>query len=418
MSFLHKAALLHHLSIHFFSQMKKTNFTSNYTCPLCKENVDDIFFEIHQVPIHCNLLWPTQQEAIDAPRGDIKLGFCKECGHIFNFAFHSDIMEYTQSYENALHFSPRFQEYAKKLAEDLVTKHDLHHKELIEIGSGQGEFLSLLCEVGQNRGIGFDPSYRNERENTTSASHLTYIQDFYSEKYKHYQADFISCRHVLEHIEKPADFLNTVRKAIDNKLNSIVFFEVPNVLYTLRDLGIWDIIYEHCSYFNQQSLSYLFQSCGFNVQDVATSYEGQFLCIDALPANESSSLKESSVTGLESLAHDVEEFARRYQEKKKIWHHQLEEIAQNGKRVVVWGAGSKGVTFLNMLNIQDQIEYIIDINPRKHGMYVSGAGQKIMPKEFISDYRPEAVIVMNPIYAEEIQQMIESMGVQAEIMIA
>ena len=41
---------------------------------------------------------------------------------------------------------------------DLIRRYDLRGKEVIEIGCGKGEFLSLLCEVGDNRGVGFDPA--------------------------------------------------------------------------------------------------------------------------------------------------------------------------------------------------------------------------------------------------------------------
>jgi len=36
--------------------------------------------------------------------------------------------------------------------------HNLHDKDIIGIGSGKG-FLLLLCELGNNRAVGFDPSY-------------------------------------------------------------------------------------------------------------------------------------------------------------------------------------------------------------------------------------------------------------------
>ena len=68
----------------------------------------------------------------------------------------------------------------------------------------------------------------------------------------------------------------------------------------------------------------------------------------------------------------------------------------------MWGAGSKGVTFLNMIDSRYQIEYVIDINPRKHGKYIPGTGQKIVSPEFLREYIPDIVIVMNLIYENEI----------------
>ena len=89
----------------------------------------------------------------------MRLGFCRICGHIFNDAFNPDHIEYIQDYENSLHFSPRFHQYAETLAADLVKRYGLYEKTIIEIGCGRGDFLKLLCELGKNRGIGFDPSH-------------------------------------------------------------------------------------------------------------------------------------------------------------------------------------------------------------------------------------------------------------------
>ena len=61
------------------------------------------------------------------------------------------------------------------------------------------------------------------------------------------------------------------------RMNTIVFFEMPNVMYTLKDLGIWDLIYEHCSYFSVPSLREVFRACGFTVKELHELYEGQFL---------------------------------------------------------------------------------------------------------------------------------------------
>jgi hypothetical protein len=58
----------------------------------------------------------------------------------------------------------------------------------------------------------------------------------------------------------------------------------------------------------------------------------------------------------------------------------------------------------------------VDINPYKHGTYMAGTGQEIVGPEFLREYRPDVVIVMNPIYCNEIQQNLDRIGVTAELM--
>jgi hypothetical protein len=67
-----------------------------------------------------------------------------------------------------------------------------------------------------------------------------------------------------------------------------------------------------------------------------------------------------------------------------------------------------------MLEGQRAIECVVDINPRKQGRYVAGTGQRIVPPEFLRDYRPGVIIVMNPVYRDEIREMTERLGVTAE----
>ena len=95
--------------------------------------------------------------------------------------------------------------------------------------------------------------------------------------------------------------------------------------------------------------------------------------------------------------------------------HKLEKIEGRGQRVVVWGAGSKGVTFLNTLN-NLSIEYVVDINPRKQGMYLPGTGQMIVPPAFLRDYQPAVIIVMNPIYKSAIRQLTKKLGLTTKFM--
>jgi len=388
---------------------QQTNIPFDNVCPICGSGQLTLFFQMLNVPVHCNMLWQSQEAAQNCPKGDIRLAFCPVCSFITNMAFEHTKTEYSQVYDTSLHFSPYFQEYAQSLATQLIEHYDLYNKDIIEIGCGKGFFISLLCKLGNNRGVGFDPAYSETVNDSDGKDQVRFIQDFYSEKYGNYQSDLIVCRHVLEHIQNPKLFLNMIRKAIGNHLDTHVFFEVPNALQIFQRLFIWDIIYEHCSYFTPNSLSLIFSSCGFKVCELAEEYKGQFLCIEARPDNQGVSNYSHTKGKLNQIANYIKSFPNNYQSKVETCRHKLKKIEAKGQSVVVWGAGSKGVTFLNTFK-NSEIEYVVDINPNKQGMYIPGTGQKIVPPEFLRSYKPNIIIIMNPIYKNEIKEITNRLG--------
>lgn len=385
-------------------------------CIVCKSKELTDLLNIVDIPVQCNRQWSKREEAIQAPKGDIHLTFCRNCGHIFNTAYNPDLMAYTHNYENSLHFSPRFQDYAANLAARLVNDYELYNKDIIEIGCGQGDFLRMMCHLGNNRGTGFDPSFVPKPENPSLDNNITIIQDYFSDRYSAHHADLIYSRHVLEHIQFPQSFITDLRRSIETRLDTIIFFEVPNVLYTIKDLGIWDIIYEHTSYFSPDSLLYLFRANGFKILKQTTEFEGQFLCVDAVPHEDHSLPTEDPSLVTTELISLVADFSTKYREKLTYWRSYLRKLREGGQRVVVWGGGSKGVTFLNALQNKSQIEYVVDINPRKQGKYVAGTGQKIIRPSFLQDYQPDIVLVMNHNYFHEIQQSLAELDVRAQLL--
>lgn len=380
--------------------------TKRYPCPVCGHREMSLFLELQKLPVHCNLLWPSQEKALHAPTGDICLSLCPTCGMISNVAFDPTLMEYAETYETSLHFSPHFQDYAEWLARRLQERFNLNDKTIIEIGCGKGEFLSILCREGRNRGIGFDPSYDGNREGQEITNHITYIQDYYTEKYATKEVDLICCRQVLEHVDTPKNFLSNIRRTINDQGDTAVFFEVPNALYTFRDMGIWDIIYEHCSYFAACSLARAFTETNYQILDQYESFGGQFLCVEATLTDKPASSITDQLEQAKKVADLAYNFAEKYREKVGYWEQKLVEWAQERKRIVIWGAGSKGVTFLNTVKGGGNIEYVVDVNPHKHGMFVSGRGQHIVPPKFLDDYQPHIIIVMNPNYLGEIGAMV------------
>ena len=93
-------------------------------CHSCGHAGMDIFYEVHGIPVHSVVLMPTVETARDFPRGDLRLGFCPDCGFIQNTRFAAGSVDYTQRTEETQAFSGTFNAFARDLAKTLVERHD------------------------------------------------------------------------------------------------------------------------------------------------------------------------------------------------------------------------------------------------------------------------------------------------------
>jgi SAM-dependent methyltransferase len=383
-------------------------------CPCCGCNQVRLFYEAPSVPVNSVLLLSSREQALNFPTGDIRLGFCGACGFIYNISFDQKFVEYSSRCEETQGFSPFFKAWHEGLAQRLIDRYSLRGKKIVEIGCGKGEFLALLCELGDNRGVGFDPAYIPQRTPPESASRIHCISDFYTEKDSEVHGDFLCCKMTLEHISDTADFIRMVRCSLRDSPDACVFFQVPDVRRILEEEAFWDIYYEHCSYFSAGSLARLFRETGFDVLDVGREYSDQYVTIEARAGDRTTS-PLSAEDDLADLNRQMERFATRVPRRIAKWRNRLEGYREKGLKTVIWGAGSKGVTFLATVNVPGAVEYAVDINPNMSGHYMAKTGLEIVQPSVLRDHRPDVVIVMNPVYREEIVAELANLGIRPEV---
>ncbi|MFQ5964653.1 MAG: class I SAM-dependent methyltransferase [Candidatus Scalinduaceae bacterium] len=387
-----------------------------YTCPSCGSLDPVIFYEQEAIPIDSCRLLSNSVEAKGFPRGSLRLGFCKTCAFIWNTGFDPLVQDCSASYEETQEFSPRFQEFTRKIARHLIKKYQLYGKSILEIGCGQGEFLELMCQLGDNCGVGIDQNFVERQTGSEANQRITFIRDYFSERYGYMIGNFVICRHMLEHTQPVRDFLAVLRRSLGDRSDATVFFEVPDMKNILRGGAFWDIYYEHCSYFTCGSLARLLRSVGFEVLDLVLDFDDRYILLECRSSSTINhapfELEETPAEAVQA----VEKFQSNFREKLAEWRKILEPIRNKKKRAVLWGSGSKGAAFLNALEIGDEIEYIVNINPHQQGRYVVGTGQQIVPPEFLQEYKPDLIVSLNQTYLREITQRVEAMGVVADIL--
>jgi len=382
-------------------------------CPGCESSASTPFYSVPAVPVHQVKLVQSRQAALACPKGDIGLRFCTRCGFVWNAAFDAALMSYDEHYESSQTVSPTFNRFHERLACDLIARFDLHGRTIVEVGCGQGEFVTMLAAQGGNRGFGFDKVHRG----AGGSPAVTFVKDFYGPAYQHLEPDFVCCKMTLEHIHDTGAFLRSMRLAMGDRPDAVIFFMIPEITRILELRAFWDVYYEHCSYYSPGALARHFRIAGFDPIDVWCDYDDQYVLIAARPGSGHSRTLANEQPA-EALAPKVRAFAGGVAADQTRWKRWLEERHRRRQKVVLWGGGTKAVAFLTTLGVGDEIAYTVDLNPKRSGTFIAGTGHAIKAPAALAADPPDAIVVMSPIYLAEIKAQLDDLGVYpAELLI-
>lgn len=223
------------------------------------------------------------------------------------------------------------------------------------------------------------------------------------------QADLLVGNNVLAHVPDLNGFVAGLKVAL--KAPGVLTMEFPHLL-KLLELNQFDTIYhEHFSYFSFLTVEKVFAAHGLAVFDVdeLPTHGGSlrvYACHDEAAHPVSERVAELSererAAGLDRLE-TYQGFAERVRETKRKLLAFLIEAKAAGKTVVGYGAPAKGNTLLNYCGVRtDFLDYTVDRNPHKQGLYLPGTHIPILAPERIAETRPDYLLILPWNLREEI----------------
>ncbi len=335
----------------------------------------NLLYQQDDFPVFQNRMYDSREEAINCPKGNIRLVENLKTGLVFNEAFNPELMDYDENYQNEQAVSLLFKNHLEAVV--AIIDRTVGNKNLVEVGCGKGYFLEML--LSKNFDVtGFDPTY----EGNNSRIKRQYFVPGVIEK-----ADGLILRHVLEHIKNPVNFLEQLKEA--NGGSGKIYIEVPCFDWICENKVWFDVFYEHVNYFRLSDFKRMFGE----VIDIGKLFGDQYIYVVA----ELSSLRNPIID-----TNDRVNFPSDFTDKIKI------QPSPAQPKTAIWGGASKGVIFsLLKERVGYPVSTVIDINPAKQGRFIAGTGLQVQSVvEGLGKLTEGATIyVMNSNYLEEIKQM-------------
>lgn len=239
---------------------------------------------------------------------------------------------------------------------------------VIDVGGNDGSFMDLIADAGFSNRLIIEPSIvlsKICRENGHEVSNITLTSNEAKKIIDKYGvADIIFCRHVIEHVPNPNDFLEALK--LLSKDNGFIFLETPDSVGITRYLishELWD---EHLFYYSKEHLKFLVMKFGLHIERLYTRpHRGGANILMWLQNRKSCQAihMQSNKIALENC-----------NKFKKRWHKFRKRIllaAKNWRKPIgCLGASHPQSNFLIFTGLGNQIDFLVDDDPKKIFSYV------------------------------------------------
>jgi hypothetical protein len=369
-------------------------------CRLCGSQRTTPVLKLNDTPLEDQFV---SDKSIKQPVYPLELALCEECSYLHL----PHVVSPEASYADYIYVSGvtvGLRNHYDQYAQQIVECFSIPPKSLvIDLGSNDGSMISSFKRINM-KVVGVEPA--SNIAAAANQSGLTTINDFFSDEVASHilesygPARIITANYMYANIDDVLSFTKSVAKLL-----------APDGIFVVQTgyhpeqmkIKMFDYIYhEHYSYFTVEVLKRLFANCGMELIDVQkmTPKGGSIRIIGQL--KKGSRLVDSSVekaiaeeqkVGMRKIE-TYQKFALELTELKRQFLEKLSQLKSEGKKIVGFGASHSTTTLLYNFEFAELIEYLVDDNEMKHGLFSPGYHLPVYPSEKLYEDMPDYVVML------------------------
>ena len=382
--------------------MDKTIIRKDKNCRLCNSNKINEVFPLKSTPPE-DLFFPENKIELTAKTYPLVLAICEDCGYVHLPYIINPKVSYTDYvYETKITvgLSKNYKEYADSIISFAGTEPG---SSVIDLGSNDGTMLKAFKESGM-KVLGVEPN--DNIAGIANRNGLDTIADYFNSTIanriikEHGRASVITANYMYANIDNVVAFTGDVKKILEDE----GLFVIQTGYHPEQmKINMFDYIYhEHFSYFSVKVLKQLLEQCGMELIHVSLySPKGGSIRVIAQHRGGKRKQDDSVDAFIKQEEHDgIHEpksymrFAEEIDLKKKDVLDLLKDIRALDQRIVGYGASHSTTTLLHHFEMGDYLDFLVDDNLIKHGLYSPGYHLPVYPPKKLYDDKPKYVLVL------------------------
>ncbi len=337
------------------------------------------------------------------PSGSLSMLFCEKCKLLqLENSFNPDTM-YGDNYGYMSSLNLSMVTHLKKKAEKIINLAKLTSGDIVvDIGSNDGTFLGFF--PNKSKLIGIDPTVK--KLGKYYKKNIIKISNFFSSnllnKFINKKVKIVTSISMFYDLETPVKFAQQIHDILDK--NGIWHLEQSYMPMMLKNNSYDTICHEHLEYYSLNSIKYIFDKVGFKIIDLEfNDINGGSFSITV--AKKNSNYKEATKL-IDWLLYKEElfnynkistfkNFYSNVKKHKKVFRNLMLNLKDMKKKVIGYGASTKGNVILQYCNINsDLLPYICEVNKFKHGRFTPGSKIKIISENKAKKIKPDYYLVL------------------------